>query len=65
MTYKRRLPLDNFEQFVPSSKGKLVNDICFESVMERSTCKYFKLKSNIKNYVMKMRLKTFSARPLT
>ena len=31
--YKRRLFLDAFEQFVPSSKGKLVNDQCFESVV--------------------------------
>ena len=31
--YKRRLPLDPFEQFVSSNKGKLANDQYFESVM--------------------------------
>ena len=32
-TYKG-LPLDAFEQFVPSNKGKLINDQCFERVVE-------------------------------
>ena len=32
-TYKRRLPLDTFEQFVSTSNGKLLNDKCLESVM--------------------------------
>ena len=32
-TYKRRLFLDAFEQFVPGRKEKLVNNQCFESFM--------------------------------
>ena len=47
-TYKRRLPFGTFKQFVSHSKGKLVNDQCFESFMETCTLKYFKIKEQHK-----------------
>ena len=45
------MPPYAFEQFAPSSNGKMVNDHFFESVCKRCTSKYFKLKSNMKHYV--------------
>ena len=33
ITYKERIPLNTFEQFVTISKVKLANDQCFESFM--------------------------------
>ena len=44
----RRLSLGTFKQFVSHSKGKLVNDQCFESFMETYTLKYFKIKEQHK-----------------
>ena len=41
-TYEKRLPLDAFEQFVTSSKGKRANDQCFCTFYGGSV--YFKIK---------------------
>ena len=48
---KKKLPVDAFEQFVPSSKGKLVNDECFESVVREVYKQIFQNKEEHKSYI--------------